>query len=212
MKRTMWFCGVLAGVLLVAGAQGATVNVTFLGSGYTHLIEFERVDDIVTLKEAGQLRISIDGFVTTAYCVDTFTPAGTGLMTIVPVTTLNRYNEISWLYDNFAGIVNSDFLGAALGVCIWECLYELPENQLSLSNGFYSIFNLLDEPDMDTITSLANLMLASLAHMPAGYTSHQELVVLRSEDGLQDLLVVIPEPLTMTLLAAGGLALLRRRR
>jgi hypothetical protein len=223
MKRTVWLCGVVAGVALATVAGASVIDfdatqhdATYLGYGHSSVLRFERFGNQMLMTQAGQLRFDIDGWETIAFCVDKYKNAGTGPMTSDDITSLNRWNEISWLYDTYAGVIDSNAAGAALAVSIWECLYEAPENPLSLSDGTYWLDNrLFNDPLMDLIINMGNSMLASLAYMPANYTSHNDLWVLRSAEH-QDILIPggksIPEPLTMTMLALGGVGLLVKSR
>jgi len=211
-------------------AEGDVLDASYLGSGHATVLQFEQFGGAVMMPTAGELLFDIDGWETIAYCVDKKYPVGSGLMTVDSITSLNRYREISYLYDLYAPNVDSDVMGAALAASFWECLYEAPENPLSLSGpeGIYWIDNRLNNPITQQIIDLGNAMLLSLSAMPDDYTSQNNLMVLRS-DTRQDILVsglfdpigggpgegtppAVPEPLTLTMLALGGAGLLIKLR
>ncbi len=144
-----------------------------------------------------------------AFCVDAEQYAGTGQVTEQGIDFLHNGSLVAYLYETYVELATTSELAAALGVSLWEVLYENEANGFDASSGRLYITGNAD------VTAAANAMLLD---MPDDYQSVMTLTVLHS-DGKQDMLVAglgsVPAPATLGLLLMGVPLLLnasRRRR
>jgi len=160
---------------------------------------------------AGQMKLEYQGVDYLGNCVDAFQGAASANVTEVSYTALRNGGLIAYLFETNATDATTGEQAAGLQVSIWELLYE-NDNTLdfNLDTGNFKITN-------NNVIDDANGMLDYMrANMPDDYLPTLDLVVLQSPCK-QDMLIgrntpVIPEPATVTLLAIGGLLILKRRR
>ena len=151
---------------------------------------------------AGQMKIDYRDESYLGYCVDLYHNAGDCWVTEKdPVSALQNGDLAAYLFETYAHDVDAGLKAAALQVAIWEVISEGSCNDFDVDHGLFRI------KKNDAVADAANILLAGLPdyHIPDAST-----IVL--ECGCkQDMM--IPEPGTLALLAAGGvLSLLRRRR
>ena len=159
---------------------------------------------------AGQVKLEYQGVDYLGHCVDVFDYSGSSEVTEASYTTLRNGYEIAYLFETNSPGITTHEQSAGLQVAIWELLYENNDTlDFNLDTGNFKITN-------NNVIDDANGMLDFMrANMPDNYLPTLDLVVLRSACK-QDMLIgrqppVIPEPATATLLAIGGLIVLKRR-
>jgi len=140
-----------------------------------------------------------------AFCVDADHYAGSAYVSEVSIDTLSNSMQVAYLYETFVGSATDSETAAALGVALWEVLYET-DDEFDVSTGEFRICR------NDDVAAAANVMLTG---MPDEYVPAMDLTVLHSRCR-QDMLIgglhAIPEPTTMALVLTGaGLMLARRR-
>ncbi|MDP6543855.1 MAG: PEP-CTERM sorting domain-containing protein [Phycisphaerae bacterium] len=160
---------------------------------------------------AGQVKIGYQGVDYLGHCVDVFDRSGSAEVTEAPYTVLRNGGEIAYLFETNSPDITTREQAAGLQVAIWELLYEKNTTlDFNLDSGNFKITN-------NNVIDDANGMLDYMrANMPDNYLPTLDLVVLQSPCK-QDMLIgreppVIPEPATVTLLAIGGLLILKKRR
>jgi len=151
---------------------------------------------------AGQMKIEYQDQDYLGYCVDLYHYAGDCWVTEKdPASALRNGDLAAYLFETYAREVDTGLKAAALQVAVWEVISEKSSNDFDADGGLFRITK------NDAVAGAANALLAGLPdyHVPDAST-----IVL--ECGCkQDMM--IPEPGTLALLAAGGvLSLLRRRR
>jgi hypothetical protein len=153
---------------------------------------------------AGQSKLGYQGQQLLGWCIDIDQYAGRSDVTEGSYRDLVNGESVAYLADQYAFAVTSDLQAAGLAVAIWEVMNETQEDVFHAGSGNFSVA----EAD---VVAQAN---AYLATVPESYTPMMAPLVLLSETK-QDFLVPnvgqVPEPSTMSLLALGGLAVLRRR-
>jgi hypothetical protein len=207
MKHAIVLSTVLA---ILAIASGANADImTDNGLGFVDVVTIHApgyLADSLTVY-AGQFQVSYQGKDYSAYCVDLAQYSGSGDVTRINVLDVPNGDKIAYLWDTYGPLVHDGQTAAALGSAIWEVRFETA-GASDISNGNFSISG------NSAVAQLAQNMLNTL---PAGpYTPAHPEYILQS-DSVQDLFIgsmagEIPEPGTISLLAMGGLALIRRRR
>jgi hypothetical protein len=202
MKRSALIVTILA---LTASTVLADPIMFYNGLGYNSTVKVYAPGLLANnlTVNAGQMKITYNQDNFLAYCVDLNQYAGNGAAAPVSVATLNHGAEIAYLFDTYANSVDSNVKAAALAVSIWEVLTETGDT-FDVLHGDFRISN------NASVATAAGLMLSTV---PVSYTPTGWPTVLHG-DCVQDMLIatVVPEPATLSVLALGGLCLLRRRR
>ncbi|MBI9019208.1 MAG: PEP-CTERM sorting domain-containing protein [Phycisphaerae bacterium] len=115
-----------------------------------------------------------------------------------------RGQKAAWLASNNYSDTMTDAQAAGLQVALWEIIHEDSGNPFSASKGDFRITNVYG----NDIISIADSYLESLEGL--NDFSGSDGIFLAAE-GRQDLLIV-PEPVTICLLAAGGAMFLKKRK
>jgi hypothetical protein len=148
---------------------------------------------------AGQLKVRLEGTEYLGYCVDLNQYAGSGDVTVLGLDSLRNGDLVGYLYDTYAQDVDTGLEAAALGVAIWEVLYET-SGAFNAGDGYLWISNNAD------VLAQANVLLEAL---PDHFIADDYIRVLNSPR-VQD--VVVPEPTTIAVLGLGGAGFLLRRK
>ena len=185
--------------------------MTFAGTILTESVKFHShglLADNLTV-QAGLLGVEYQDRQFGAFCVDADQYAGTTSVTEQNVDVLHNGSLVAYLYETYIGSATTARQAAALGVALWEVLYESDGNAFNASSGNFYITNNSD------VAAAANVMLTG---MPADYQSVMNLTVLHSASK-QDMLIggptAVPEPATVAMLLLGAPLVLkasRRRR
>lgn len=189
-------------------ASADMMTMTYTGTVLTESVNFHcpgLLADGMTVK-AGLYGIQYQGRQFGAFCVDADQYAGTGSVTEQEVDFLRNSSYVAYLYETFIGSATTARKAAALGVALWEVLYENDGNAFNASSGKFYITNNSD------VAEAANVMLTG---MPANYQSVMDLTVLHSackQDMLIGGLNAVPEPTTVALLMLGAPLMLRASR
>jgi len=146
---------------------------------------------------AGQFLVRYKGQDYFAYSVDITQSAATTDVTELPITTLPNYDLVGYLMEVIAP-ATSNSTASAIQVAIWEAVFETSGTLNALGGTFFI--------DQAGIGGNANTLIAGY---PGGYTP-TSTIRLHSRC-YQDMLIV-PEPMTVSMLAVGGLVALRKRR
>lgn len=169
------------------------VRVTVEGTG----VDYDNV-------YAGELRVSYLGQDYRAYCVDIFQHVGSDEVSELSILDLDNGRSVAWLFDTYASQVDSDLEAAALGLSIWEVLYEDEGAWDLTTGGFWA----------DRNSSAINLANDWLALVDTEYDPLVAPTVLQSPDK-QDVLIdrdyPVAEPASMAMVCLAGALLLRRR-
>jgi len=136
-----------------------------------------------------------------AYCGQLSEYAGSGtVLSQTPLIDLPNGGALAYMANTWYNPMASDDDAAALQLAFWEILYEAQGNPWSLGSGDVWV-------EQTNLATLANNMLADIPAGGAAYTDAFLLEVDQAQD-----MIVIPEPMTMSLLALGGTALIVRCR
>lgn len=201
---------VVLSLCLTASIASADM-MTFTGMVLTESVKFHchglQADNMTV--QAGLYGINYQNRAFNAYCVDADQYAGTSSVTEQNVDVLRNGSYVAYLYETYIGSATTAKQAAALGVAIWEVLYENNGTVFNASSGKFHITNNSD------VAAAANVMLTG---MPANYQPVMDLTVLQSackQDMLIGGLNAVPEPTTIAMLLLGAPMMLkasRRRR
>jgi len=203
---------VVLSLCLTASIASADM-MTFTGTVLTESVKFHcqgLLADGLTV-HAGLYGINYQNRAFNAYCVDADQYAGTGAMTERDVDVLRNGSYVAYLYERYIGSATTARQAAALGVAIWEVLYENNGTVFNASSGKFYITNNSD------VAAAANVMLTGmLTGMPANYQPVMDLTVLQSASK-QDMLIgglnnAVPEPATVAMLLLGAPLMLKASR
>lgn len=178
--------------------------MTYRGTALTSTVKINAENTLANhlSVHAGQMQVSLTDTLGHAtdyigYCVDLNHYAGSGAVDVATTYILRNGSLAAWLYVMYAPSVTTGTQAAALQSAIWEVTNETMPT-FDIASGYFSI------SDNATVAQAAQAMLNNLP-----VASALRLNVFNSAQ-CQDLLV--PEPMTFTLIALGGtLCLLRRR-
>jgi hypothetical protein len=157
---------------------------------------------------AGQELLTYDNVNYAGYCVDILHWSGTCEMTPEPISSIHNGDLVAYLYETYSPQVHDGTTAAALGVAIWETVFETDPGPLNATKGACSISG------NDAVASAANAMLAT---MPQSYKPSSDETILYNGSSQSFLIQAdftpSPEPTTVALLAVGGVfAAIRRRK
>jgi len=189
------------------GSHFALASVmTFNGTGLHSTVTIHADGVLADGKNvsAGQYLISYEDTDYTSYCVDIDHYASSGEVTELPIDALNNGDMVAFLFETYSQDVQGNLDAAALGVAIWEVVYETSDN-FDVTDGYFSITGNSD------VAEAANDLLSTL---PDNYETQWDMIVLHSQC-IQDMIIPtspIPEPATLTVLTLGALGLIIRRR
>jgi hypothetical protein len=154
---------------------------------------------------AGAENLSLGGVSMTGYCVDLNQYAGSGAVDVLPVSAVHNGNLVAYLLNTYGPTATTNRSAAALGVAIWEVVNETGTTFDATTGYFFITGNA-------GVATDANALLATL---PTSYSGGNGVAILHS-DIVQDFAVPMgigaPEPAALCLLAAGAMAITRRRR
>ncbi len=199
LATTAILAAVLSLSLTTSIASADMMTMTYTGTLLTQSVQFHctgLLADNMTVY-AGLYGIEYQDRQFGAFCVDADQYAGTSSVTEQDVDVLRNSSLVAYLYETYIGSATTSKLAAALGVALWEVLYESDGNSFDAGSGKFYITNNSD------VLAAANAMLAG---MPTNYHSVMDLTVLHSA-GTQDMLIgglnAVPEPATFALLLVG---------
>jgi len=192
-------------VLTLAAASPADV-MTYHGVGLNQSVGLHAPGRNVNTK-AGQMQITYKDVDYDSYCVDIYVYAGSSEVVEKPISVLNNWEQIAYLFENEAPNVSTNLEAASLQVAFWELLYEDGGNPWDAGSG-----DLYITGNADAVSG-ANALLAGV---PSSYAPTYVNLVLDSPCK-QDMLIPtdtpVPEPASMVVLAGGAaLVVVRRRR
>ncbi len=171
-----------------------SVNINFMGNGHTY--------------NAGAMDASLDGGAHfEAYCVDLFHSVGNGDTYAVNIKPMSMQGpngtRAAWLFNTYAASVNTNQLGAALQLAIWDVISD---------NGDGFDVGDFKSSEGGSLRTLADSYLSASAGMTGNAywleaQSHGE-----RDNRNQNLMTAVPEPSSIAAIAVGALTLLRRRK
>lgn len=198
LNTTIFMVAVCACIAIPSPVLGS--YMTYNGLGLNSQVRIHAsgllADDLKTA--AGQLKVTYENTDYLAYCVDLDHYAGSAEVSLEDINTINNGDLVAWLYDAYAQSVINGIDAAALGVAIWEVLYET-DATFDAGDGYFSI------TDNQDVLDQANILLGSV---PSSYTPSNGWMLLQG-DTVQG--VVIPEPTTLGLLGVGAAGFLVKR-
>lgn len=190
---------------LLAASPASADLVVYQGQGLKDSVHIH-APAVNIQTNAGQMLFAYQGRDYTSYCVDIYQTVGNMFATALPIDTLNNGEKVAYLFETFAGLVDTNTKAAALQVAIWEVVFESDPVPWDAGAG---AFHIAGNP---AALSQAG---AYLATVPDLYCPQTEFFVLHSPCK-QDLLLPtgepVPEPATLAILLLGGAALACRRR
>ena len=178
---------------------GSADIMTYKGMGLRQMV-YVHGDGVNRDVYTGELLIGYQGQDYSSYCVDIYQNVTTCEVTEMPVTSLQNGDMVAYLYENLAGQVDTSLEAASLQVAIWELVFEAEGNCLDVESGQFYI------TDNAAVALAAEEILASL---PDCYSAAATTMVLHS-GAFQD--VLVPEPACLSLIVAGALLVIGRRR
>jgi hypothetical protein len=209
MTRTKLTIAVTILPLLLAASAAPADMMTYNGLDLVSIVNFHGsglLADGLNVY-AGSYHVSYEGTQYDAFCVDADHYEGNEQVVERSVTSLHNGQKIAYVYETYVPSIHTAVDAAAVGVAIWELLYENRESTFIASTGRFYITG--NNPVRDAANNL-------LRDLPDTYEPTTNLVVLDAANH-QDMLITssnpVPEPATMVLiLAAVPLVICRCRR
>ena len=126
----------IASLLLAAPVASADI-MTYDGPGFVSQVTLHAAGLLGDGKTvyAGQYKLTYGGTPYDAFCVDIDHYAGTTEVTEMPSSSLRNGEKVAYLYETFVPAISNGTDAAAVGVAIWEVLYETDDNDLDASDG-----------------------------------------------------------------------------
>ena len=146
---------------------------------------------------AGQFSVTYKGIDRFAYCTEITQTAGSMNATELPINTLPNYQFVAYLMEQIAP-AGTNSAAAQIQVAIWEAVFET-SGTLDLTGGSFYI-------DQAGMAAGANGLIGAF---PGSYTPTAAFRLVNPTK--QDMLIV-PEPVTLSLMGIGGAGMLLRRR
>ena len=186
------------------GGIDVTYNGTVYGPAY---------DDRIW---AGCYVIDVENIVEdyAGFCMDvTLDPAQSSFVshTAMSVSSDFEYMWGTYYDDIFDGAGNDSVEAAAFQLAVWEIVHE-GSGTYDVSTGDFYLSALNTGSANNNGATMASLIAQANIYLDSGSWTTRATLAALTADGYQPLLVAIPEPATMSLLALSGMAMLRGRR
>jgi hypothetical protein len=158
----------------------------------------------------GQMEYTYQHDTFMSYCVDLYSWAGDSWVTEENINILRNGNLVADLFLTYADSVADDTEAAGLQLAIWEVMYEDQSSVFDTETGSLRI----SQKSGTVGTEVAQRANTMLANMNYNFQAGDEPVVLHSPTKQDTILPspVIPEPMTLGILAVGGAGIVVRHR
>lgn len=176
------------------GGKSQGVSVNYLGNNHSF--------------NAGAMLCDIDGGANfEAYCVDLDHTVSNGNSYAINVKNMSMQGpnglRAAWLFNTYAGTVDSNVKGAALQLAIWDVVTD---------NGDGFGAGNLKSSEGGALMTLANSYLSASAGMSGNALWLEAQNHGENHNRNQNLMTAVPEPSSIAAIFVGAAALLRRRR
>ncbi|MCD6365482.1 MAG: hypothetical protein J7M14_06360 [Planctomycetes bacterium] len=198
-------------ILLAAGAASADM-LDYDGLGLHSKVKMHGRGTLVHHKtiNAGEMKFSYKGVDFISYCVDLYHYAGDANVSELSMDELNNGDLVAELFSTYADQVDRGDYAAALQTAIWEVIYEEPENDFDLTDGYLKI----DHRSGTAGAAIADLANSLLAGLNGNSNAGDDMVFLHTPTR-QDTIIpggMVPEPTTLTVIVSGAMVLAYGRR